>query len=151
MHCVGFSLQRLLLWSTSSRARGLSVQALFAPGHVECPPGPGTEPMSPALAGGFLSTGTAGSPSCLLMAVLCGQSDPHPRSGLGAHCPSDVLPATPPPDPAQTSAPVQEALPPNGQAATMTVSALACYPARIHQATATSTRKIQLLLGCSAI
>ena len=69
--CAGFSLRwLLLLWSTGSRAAGFSSCGLRA---LECRlsscgtraqllcgmwdlPGPGLEPVSPALAGGFLTT-----------------------------------------------------------------------------------------------
>ena len=50
---AGFSLHWLLLWSTGFRcpvASGMLV------------PGPGIKPMSPALAGRFLTTGPQGSP-----------------------------------------------------------------------------------------
>ena len=78
LRCVGFSLWwLLLLWSTGSRCAGFSscgmrAQYLWLVG-LECRlsscgtrsyllwgmwdlPGPGLEPMSPALAGGFLTT-----------------------------------------------------------------------------------------------
>ena len=86
--CAGFSLQwLLLLQSTASRcsgsvvvARGLSSCGSWAPEHrlSSCGtrasllhgmwdlPGPGLEPMSPALAGGFLTAAPPGKPQVLL-------------------------------------------------------------------------------------
>ena len=49
LRCVGFSLQRLLLLRSSRLVGSIAVV------HVDLP-GPGMEPMAPALAGGFLST-----------------------------------------------------------------------------------------------
>ena len=84
--CAGFSLQwLLLLWSTGSRRAGSVVEAC---GLSSCGsralkhrlsscstrawllrgvwdlPGPGLEPMSPALAGGFLTTEPPGKSLC---------------------------------------------------------------------------------------
>ena len=71
LRCAGFSLQwLLLLWSTGSRRVGFSSCGSWALEHrlSSCEawalllrgmwdlPGPGLEPVSPALAGGFLST-----------------------------------------------------------------------------------------------
>ena len=76
--CVGFSLRwLLLLWSTGSRhavfsscgSRALehrlssrSAQAQLLRGMWDLP-GPGLKPMSPALAGRFLTTAPSGKPS----------------------------------------------------------------------------------------
>ena len=61
--CLGFSLQCLLLLrSLGSRRAGFSscgMQAYLLCGMWDLP-GPGIEPMSPALAGRFLTTGPAG-------------------------------------------------------------------------------------------
>ena len=87
LQCAGFSLQwLLLLWSTGSRRMGfsscgtqLSSCSLRALEHrlSSCGawaqllrgmwdlPGPGIEPMSPALAGGFLTTAPPGN-SCTI-------------------------------------------------------------------------------------
>ena len=69
--CAGFSLQwLLLLWSTGSRCAGFSscgsrvlkrrLSSLGTQAQMLCGmwdlPGPGLEPVSPALAGGFLTT-----------------------------------------------------------------------------------------------
>ena len=73
--CVGFSLQWLLsLWSMGSRHAGFSsygsqalehrlsrVRAQFLHGIWDLP-GPGLKPVSPALAGGFLTTAPPGKP-----------------------------------------------------------------------------------------
>jgi len=62
----GFSLQWLLLFgNTSSRAwlSSCGTQTLLPHGMWN-PQGPGIEPMSPALAGRFLTTGQQGSPQC---------------------------------------------------------------------------------------
>ena len=60
--CVGFSLWQLLLFQgTGSRRRGFSscgMRSQFLYGIL--PPRPGIEPMSPALAGGFLSVVSPG-------------------------------------------------------------------------------------------
>ena len=57
LQCAGFSLRwLLLLWSTGSRCAGFSscgAQLLCGMWDL---PGPGIEPVSPALAGGFLTT-----------------------------------------------------------------------------------------------
>ena len=61
---VGFSLQRLLLWSTGSGAHGLSscrVRAWLRQGMWDLPR-PGIEPVPPALAGRFFTTEPAGEP-----------------------------------------------------------------------------------------
>ena len=76
--CAGFSLRwLLLLWSTGSRRTGFSscgsrvlerrlsscgawAQLLYCMWDL---PRPGIEPVSPALAGGFLTTALPGSPS----------------------------------------------------------------------------------------
>ena len=65
LRCAGFSLRwLLLLQSTGSRHMGSScgAQALLLRGMWD-PPGPGLEPVSPALAGGFLTTAPPGKPS----------------------------------------------------------------------------------------
>ena len=68
LQCVGFSLW-LLLQSTGSRCAGFSSCGLWALEHRlnSCGtwdlPGPGLEPMSPALAGGFLTTAPPGKSS----------------------------------------------------------------------------------------
>ena len=56
--CAGSLLRWLLLWSTGSRCRGFSSGSAWTqlPGGMWHPPGPGIEPVSPALAGGLLST-----------------------------------------------------------------------------------------------
>ena len=76
LRCVGFSLQWLLLWSTGSRHAGFSscgsqalenrlssrgLRAWLLRGMWDLP-GPGSEPMSPALAGGFVTTVPPGKP-----------------------------------------------------------------------------------------
>ena len=66
--CTGFSLWWLLLWSMSSRHMGSSSCGSPALGHrlsscghrLSCPR-PGTELMSPAVAGGFFTTDHQGS------------------------------------------------------------------------------------------
>ena len=78
LRCVGFSLRwLLLLWSTGSRRMGFSSCGTRA---LECRlsscgtraellrgmwdlPGPGLEPVSPALAGGLLTTAPPGKPA----------------------------------------------------------------------------------------
>lgn len=65
------------------------------------------------------------APSAVERPDRWGQAHPLTRCQAlrtGAHCPSDSLPTL---DPAQTSARIQEALPPNGLAATETGSARA--------------------------
>ena len=63
--CVGFSLRwLLLLWSTGSRRAGFcscGARALLLRGMWDLP-GPGLEPVSLALAGGFLTTVPPGKP-----------------------------------------------------------------------------------------
>ena len=68
LRCAGFSLWWLLLWSTGSRrasvvvARGLSscgARAQLLRGMWDLPE-PGLEPVSPAWAGGFLTTAPPG-------------------------------------------------------------------------------------------
>ena len=55
--CMNFLLLRLLLlWSTGSRACGLSSCGVWGP------PWPAIEPLSPALLGKFLTTGPPGKP-----------------------------------------------------------------------------------------
>lgn len=73
--CVGASLWWLLC-CTGSRTLGLSSCDAWPqmPGGMWDLPGPGMEPMSPALAGGFLTPGPQGSP-------LHSQS-----STLSSHC-----------------------------------------------------------------
>ena len=76
--CAGFSLQRpFLLRSTGSRRAGFSSCGSRALEHrlsscgvwaqllrgMQDPPGPGLEPVSPALAGGFSTTAPPGKPS----------------------------------------------------------------------------------------
>ena len=63
LQCMGFSLQwLLLLWSTGSRHAGFSSCGTWA--QLLCGmwdlPGPGIEPVFPALAGGFLTTAPPG-------------------------------------------------------------------------------------------
>ena len=66
LRCVGFSLWwLLLLWSTGSERvgfNGCGARALLLCGMWDLP-GPGLEPVSPALAGGFLTTVPPGKPS----------------------------------------------------------------------------------------
>ena len=77
LRCAGFSLRwLLLLWSTGSRHAGFSSCGSRALEHrlSSCGarasllrgtwdlPGPGLEPVSPALAGGFLTTAPPGKP-----------------------------------------------------------------------------------------
>ena len=63
LRCTGFSLRWLLLWaSTGSRRAGFSscaAQAWLLCGMWDLP-GPGLEPVSPALAGGLLTTASPG-------------------------------------------------------------------------------------------
>ena len=86
--CMGFSLRwLLLLWSTGSRCMGFSscglwalecrlsscgARALLLPGMWD-PPRPGLEPVSPAVAGGFLTSAPPGKTrniiSCLVQAM----------------------------------------------------------------------------------
>ena len=66
--CAGFSLRWLLfLWSTGSRHAGFS--SCGARAWLLCSmwdlPGPEIEPVSPALAGGFLTTAPPGKPPSL--------------------------------------------------------------------------------------
>ena len=64
--CLGFSLQwLLLLWSTGSRHAGSVVVAHWLRCFVAC----GIEPVSPALAGGFLTTVPTGKPSSVIFTV----------------------------------------------------------------------------------
>ena len=63
--CVGFSLGwLLLLWSKGSRCAGFSSCGAWAQlfHSMWDLPRPGLEPMSPALAGGFLTTAPPGKP-----------------------------------------------------------------------------------------
>ena len=63
--CAGLSLSRpLLLRSTGSRRAGSVVVAHGPSRSAACGtfPGPGLEPVSPALAGGFLTTAPPGKP-----------------------------------------------------------------------------------------
>ena len=77
LRCVSFSLWwLLLLWSTASRHVGFSscgtralehrLSSCGARAYLLCGmwdlPGPGLEPVSPALAGGFLTTAPPGKP-----------------------------------------------------------------------------------------
>ena len=100
LRCTGFSLWwLLLLWSTGSRCTGFSscglralerrlsscgARAYFLRGMWD-PPGPGLELMSPALAGGFVTTappGKSGRP--LYSYFIIGSSFLFPwRQGLG--------------------------------------------------------------------
>ena len=80
LQCTGFSLRwLLLLWSTGSRRPGFrscgsralerrlsscGARALLLRG-MRGRPGPGLEPVCPALAGGFLTTAPAGKPPIL--------------------------------------------------------------------------------------
>ena len=82
LRCAGFLLRWLLLWSTGSRCTGFSSCGTWALEHglSSCGaraqllrgmwdlPGPGLEPVSPALAGGFLTTAPPGKP---YIHVLC--------------------------------------------------------------------------------
>ena len=77
LRCVDFSLWwLLLLWSTGSRCTGFrsfSVQASLLHGVWDLV-GPGTESVSPALAGGFLFTGPPGkSTGPLISGLLAAQ------------------------------------------------------------------------------
>ena len=58
LQCSGFSLRWLLLWSSGSRCAGFS--SCGAQASLLCSmwdlPGPGLEPVSPALVGGLLTT-----------------------------------------------------------------------------------------------
>ena len=63
LRCAGFSLWWLLLWNMGSRLAGL-----IAPWHVESSQ-PGIKPMFPALAGGFLTTGSPGKSQNILYHV----------------------------------------------------------------------------------
>ena len=84
LRCAGFSLQwPLSLRSTGSRRMGFSSCGSWAPEHrlSSCgsqaqllrgmwdPPGPGLEPVCPALAGGFLTTVPLGKPLPLFQMV----------------------------------------------------------------------------------
>ena len=76
-HCIGFSCcgaQAVDVWASVVVARGLSscgTQAQLLRGMWDLP-GPGLEPVSPALARGFLTTAPPGKPSILNMVVyLC--------------------------------------------------------------------------------
>ena len=63
---AGFSLRWLvLLQGTGSTARGLQLlwHMGFLVSRLVNPPGPGIKPMSPALAGGLLTTGPPGKSS----------------------------------------------------------------------------------------
>ena len=70
LRCTGFSLRWLLLLrSTGSRHAGFSscsTRAQLLRGMWDLP-GPGIEPVSPALAGGFLTTAPPGSPGYLFL------------------------------------------------------------------------------------
>ena len=101
LRCTGFSLWwLLLLWITGSRrvgsvvvARGLSSCSLQAPEQrlSSCGtrtqllhgmwdlPGPGLKPVSPALAGGFLTTAPPGKPLCKCFIMNDGKSSPKPN------------------------------------------------------------------------
>ena len=91
LQCAGFSLRwLLLLWSMGSRCTGFSSFGSRAVEHrlsscgarawLLCGmwglPGPGLEPVSPALAGGFLTTTPPGMPNryilneCLVLVVM---------------------------------------------------------------------------------
>ena len=86
--CAGFSVQwRLLLRSTGSRHEGFSscgswalerrlgscgTRAQLLRGMQDLP-GPELEPMSPALAGGFLTTAPSGKSLCLLTRGAAGR------------------------------------------------------------------------------
>ena len=84
LRCVGFSLGwLLLLWSTGSRRMGFSscgsqglerrLSSCGARAWLLCGmwdlPGPGLEPGSPALAGGFLTTAPPGKPLMVRLIV----------------------------------------------------------------------------------
>ena len=80
LQCTGFSLRwLLLLWSTGTQAsvvvahglsscgsQGRSAQAQLLRGMWDLP-GPGLEPVSPALAGGFLTTAPPGKSSVFFL------------------------------------------------------------------------------------
>ena len=73
---AGFSLRwPLLLRSTGSRARGLSSCGVGAqlPCSMWNPPRPGIQLASPALQGGFLTTGPPGKPPSRLFYIVCPQ------------------------------------------------------------------------------
>ena len=76
LRCAGFSLRWLLqLQSTGSRRRGFSscgarAQLLRSMWDL---PGPGLEPMSPASAGGFLTTAPPGKSHAVPLDLVCGK------------------------------------------------------------------------------
>ena len=73
LRCMGFSLRwLLLLWSTGFRHVGFSSCGARAPllhGMWDLP-GPGLEPMSPALAGGFPTTAPPGKPDWIFLKLF---------------------------------------------------------------------------------
>ena len=69
LHRAGAAL-RCAVWASTSRlgsvARGLFLHGVWGT------PGAGTEPVSPSLAGGFLTTGPPGKPISTLFLIVCG-------------------------------------------------------------------------------
>ena len=98
LQCAGFSLQwLLLLQSTGSRHMGFSSCGSRALEHrlsscgarasllhgMWALPRPGLEPVSPALAGGFLTTAPSGKSSHhIFLLNLCSESHSTPRSSM---------------------------------------------------------------------
>ena len=74
LRCLGFSLLwLLLLQSTGSRRIVSSICGAWVklPFHIWDLPGPGIKPMSPALAGRFLTTGPPGKSRLILINYNC--------------------------------------------------------------------------------
>ena len=101
MRCAGFSLRwLLLLWSTGSRHAGLSSCGSQALEHrlrscdarAQLPhgmwdlPGPGLEPVFPALAGKFLTTAPPGKSLSFFFETLPLASHTYPR-----FCPTSLV------------------------------------------------------------
>ena len=68
----------LLSPSTVSKCMGFSTCSTWAPGGMWNPPRPGIEPMSPALAGGFLSSGPPGNSHAKLLTMMSVISQGYP-------------------------------------------------------------------------
>ena len=95
---AGFSLPLLLLWSTGFSGSSTWAQKLWHTGSVVPRrvgfPGPEIKPVSPALAGRFLTTGPPGKPhaeplvaacrifSCGIQTLCCNMWDLVPRPGM---------------------------------------------------------------------
>ena len=97
LRCAGFSVWwLLLLWSTGSRRTGFSscgARASLLRGMWDLP-GPGLEPVSPALAGGFLTTVPPGKPCKSLNQGHTGYSELrqlHVPSGVLVHDTVNIL------------------------------------------------------------